>query len=170
MLHTNLLTTIPMSCCDECEQESNILTRVSGIRVAGLERSNPLPPGRYWIDIIDVPNQIAFNAWAFDNRPTVNVLKTEHFQALEWPDCPITEGQCWPSRDWVLFDVTSNTRWLPTVFGFPNHADETVQSSSDTADVPEDPDFCDIGCQAGKVALAGGVLLGGLALVFLIKH
>lgn len=139
-----------------CDCESNI-------GVAGLQRSNPLPPGLYWIDVIDEPRQIEFAAWAFENSAKVRIEATEFFPAISWPDCPITEGQCSPSRVWAKFRVSAPVEWKAVVFGFPNVIEpgEVIDSSSDTASVPDFSDYCDIGCQAEKVAIAAGVIFGG---------
>lgn len=145
-----------------CDCESNI-------GVGALERSNPLPPGTYWIDVIDEPHQIEFAAWAFENSAKVQIIATEFFQAVSWPDCPITEGDCSPSRVWAKFEVSEPVAWNAVVLGFPNiiGEGEQINSSADTATVPDFSDYCDIGCQAEKVAVAAGVLLGGGFLLLL---
>lgn len=141
----------------------------SNIGVGALQRSNPLPPGLYWIDVIDEPHQIEFAAWTFENATKVRIEATEFFDAVSWPDCPITEGECSPSRVWAKFRVTAPVNWNAVALGFPNiiAPGEVVNSSADTATVPDFSDYCDIGCQAEKVAIAAGVLIGGGFLLLL---
>ncbi len=157
-----------------CNCAENSVLGVAGVRVGKLERSNPLPAGTYWIDVIDVPNQVAFAAWTLENTGKVKVIKTEHFPANDWPTCSNldpTTGGCWPSRDWAKFEVLSPVPWNAVMLGFPNiiTKNEHIESSADTASDPDFSDNCDVGCQAGKVAIAGGVILGGVALILVIK-
>lgn len=145
-----------------------------GVRVGKLERSSPLPAGTYWIDVIDTQNQTDFGAWTLENAANVKVLKTEHFPANDWPTCSgldPTTGGCWPARDWVKFQLLKPVTWDAIKFGFPNiiEAGEKVDSSADTASSPDFSDNCDIGCQAEKVAVAGGVILGGVAVILIIQ-
>ncbi len=153
-----------MSC--NCQSEYPPL-----ISVGRLQRSNPLQAGTYWIDVIDGDNQEEFAKWTLENSGRVKVLKTEHFEAVSWPDCPITEGDCSPSRDWVKFSILEPVSWDAVQFGFPNiiEVGETVETSADTATTPDFSDNCDIGCQAEKVAVAGAVILGGVAVILLIQ-
>lgn len=135
-----------------------------------MERSNPLPPGTYWVDVIDEPHQIEFAAWTFENSPSVFIEKTEFFPAVRWPDCPITEGECSPSRVWAKFRTSKSLDWKATSLGYPNviEAGDAVNSSQDTASIPDFSDNCDIGCQAQKVAVSAAVVLGATALFILI--
>lgn len=135
-----------------------------------LQRKSPLPIGDYWIDVIDEPEQTDFAAWAFENQASVRIVNAEHFDAVRWPDCPITEGDCSPSRTWVKFQVLSPVPWNAVALGFPNiiSKGEEVNTSADTATVPDFSDNCDIGCQAERVAVAAGVILGGTALVIIL--
>lgn len=141
------------------------------VSVGRLQRDNPIPPGTYWLDVIDESNQADFAAWRLEHADKVRILKSEHFDAIRWPDCPITEGECSPSRDWVKFEISSPVVWEAQKFGFPNiiAADEKIESSADTATVPDFSDNCDIGCQAQKVAIAAGVVFGGVALIMILK-
>lgn len=147
---------------------------IDSLSVGKLQRESPLPAGVYWLDVIDVPNQIAFAAWTLENASKVKVVKTEHFPANDWPTCSgldPTTGGCWPSRDWVKFKVSAPVAWNAVQLGFPNiiEVGEKVESSADTASDPDFSDNCDIGCQAEKVAIAAGVILGGVALILVIK-
>jgi hypothetical protein len=160
-----------MSCdCENNRQPPGaqpLPARATGI--GRLERSNPLPPGVYWIDVIDEPHQIEFAAWTFENSANVRVITTEFFPAINWPDCDVSFSDCWPSRVWAKFEVLRPVPWKAVVLGFPNVVEpgQKVDSSADTATVPDFSDYCDIGCQAEKVAIAAGVLIGGGFLLLL---
>jgi hypothetical protein len=91
--------------------------------VGALQRANPLPPGRYWVDVFETDSP-AFSSWLAVNRATVNVVSTEHFD----------QNAGGPARDWVLFQITGPTPWNGP--GFPTIADPSVTSSSDTAERP----------------------------------
>jgi hypothetical protein len=68
--------------------------------------------------------------------------------------------------------VVEPTPWDAVKLGYPNVIgdNEHIDSSGDTVSVPDFSDNCDIGCQATKVAWAGGIILGGLAIVLLLKR
>lgn len=145
----------------------------SGLAVAigKLQRQMPLPEGTYWIDVIDTDNQQAFSDWVQSAQSTVKLLATEHFDAVRWPDCPITEGECSPSRDWHKFEVIHPTVWDAVKFGYPNiiAVGEKVETSADTTSEPDFGDNCDIACQAEKVAQAIGIVSGCIALIMVLK-
>jgi hypothetical protein len=93
-------------------------------RLIGLgaqETQNPLPAGRYWVDVF-APDADAFGAWLSSNKATVKVRTTEHFDSD-------------PVRDWYLFDVSVPTPWHGP--GFPEIATADVTSSSDTVQRPD---------------------------------
>lgn len=139
-----------------------------------LQRTSPLPNGDYWIDVIGEVNQSFFSAWAFENAAKVDVLATEHFDAVGFPDCSewdfTVNSLCAPSRTWAKFRVKEPVEWFAKVLGFPNviAQGETIESSTDTFEPPDFGNNCDIGCQAERVAVAAGVILGGTALVILL--
>lgn len=93
------------------------------VGVAAVERTNPLPAGRYWIDVF-APDTDTFNAWLSSNTATIKVISTQHFDA----------NSGGPPRDWILFQVTAPTPWHGP--GFPTIADASVTSSDDTAQKP----------------------------------
>lgn len=79
-----------------------------------IQRKNPLPIGRYWVDIVATQSypgiQLYFYSWLRQNREAVNVVQKEHFGAL-WNAL---------ERDWYLFDVTKPVKWDTTKgFGLP---------------------------------------------------
>lgn len=137
------------------------------LAIGALQRQDPLPIGTYWIDVIDTQHQQDFAAWLVLNAKTVKVLNSEHFPENDWPDCSSldpTTGGCWPSRDWVKFEVSAPTKWDAVEFGFPNiiKPSEKIETSADTASNPDFSDNCDIGCQMQKAAIAVGVMAVGV--------
>lgn len=131
-------------------------TRTHG--VGAVERANPLPPGRYWVDVfeLDSPN---FSTWLATNKATVRIVSTEHHDA----------DSGGPARDWVLFEVSAATPWNGP--GLPTIADPSVTSSSDTVQRPDPSPDVSTTLEQGierlgasstgwiAAALAGGVLV-----------
>lgn len=110
-----------------------------------LERRNPLPPGRYWLDVhgprsdAEGPQRdrnVHFGIWKSRNSDAVHVEKTQSF-----PDED-------PPRNFVIFRTIKEIPWGPEmadVLGFPTIATDDVQSSDDTVQrpPPEAPDLAD---------------------------
>jgi hypothetical protein len=106
-----------------------------------IERRNPVPKGRYWVDIIDTKSypgaRLFFHAWLARNRGKVEVVKKESFGAL------ITGA----ARDWYLFDVKIPVTWekgqgfgLPTIVkSAENPTAPVVTTSADTGTRPPPP-------------------------------
>lgn len=93
--------------------------------LGAVERQNPLPAGRYWVDVFQNDSD-TFGAWLSSNKATVRVRTTEHFDSD-------------PARDWYLFEVSVPTPWHGP--GFPTIAGPNVTTSSDTAQRPDPPPF-----------------------------
>lgn len=74
------------------------------------ERSNPLPAGRYQIDVF-TPNWAAFNSWLSTNRATVKVNSTE--QSGDDETDPTTYEE-------YVFTVSAPTTWSAVTFGYPD--------------------------------------------------
>jgi hypothetical protein len=97
-----------------------------------LERRNPVPIGRYWVDVFDQVSthpatkgqntQTAFRDWLRRNASTVKSESTQSFDSK-------------PARDFYIFRVTAPTPWEGP--GFPEVAPAAVQSSADTAQRPD---------------------------------
>jgi len=108
-----------------------------------LERRNPLPPGRYWQDIFAKQEPAWLKWWSHNAQPggPVVVEKAEVYWADplrsgEWlPDAlkPANAGTI-PDRRWFLFRVEQPVDWPAVDMGFPTIADETIQTSADTAE------------------------------------
>lgn len=124
--------------------------------VGAVQRANPLPPGRYWVDVFenDSPD---FSSWLAANRSTVSIVSTQHFDA----------NAGGPARDWVLFTTSAPTPWNGP--GFPTIADASVTSSSDTAvRPPPAPDITTLDPLEAVTTLPAmkiGLALAGAALV-----
>lgn len=99
-----------------------------------LERRRPLPAGRYWFDVVP-GNRAQWDLWlgGMTNVTSVTIEHTEHFEAVSGvPGVPDS-----PARDFVIFSLTSpNVAWEVAGLPSPTIAPKTVQSASDTADVP----------------------------------
>ena len=127
--------------------------------VGAMERANPLPVGKYWVDVF-TPQEAAFQDWLRRNKANVIVTTTESYDPIDGS----------PGRAWRLFEVNSPVMWEGP--GFPTIAGPGVNSSTDTADRPapeKDPfdklDFDKLGdeiAKTGKTIMWVGV---GLAVV-----
>lgn len=84
-----------------------------------VEKRNPLPPGRYWVDVFD-RDRAAFREWLDSYSGVVVVLSTESYDA----------NAGGPARDWYLFHVHGHVAWNGP--GYPTIADAQVTSSRDT--------------------------------------
>lgn len=121
-----------------------------------IERRNPLPAGRYWIDTFG-DNRPAFADWSKSSG--VKVVTTQSFDSD-------------PPRDWFLFTVASPLPFDAVKFGFPTIAPPEVKSAEDTVQKPDLPknaldDLDNTLSQIGKVAKLG---LGILGLGLLLKY
>lgn len=116
-----------------------------------VERSNPLPPGVYWVDVFASKGP-QFNAWLRTHLDSVRVKKTTHTAARGG----------YESRDWVLFEVLSPTPWEGP--GFPTIAEQGIETKpEDTVQrPPPEPDPLDsLRAPAwGSLGLGIGLALG----------
>jgi len=85
------------------------------------ERKNPLPPGRYWIDVFD-PHRRGFKDWLDKNASTISVEQTKEYETNT------------PLGTFYLFTTSEPVQWEGP--GFPTIADQGVQSQEDTAQRP----------------------------------
>ena len=137
------------------------------------ERANPLPPGRYWLQLFEPlaegrPDaRSVFAAWQREHTATVKTEVTETFER---------DSSGGKARVFVVFKVLSPTPFpiAPSV-GFPDIVQKgtdlvpleqsSVKASSDTEPPdPVAPSLDDFGALLGKVALVGGLVVGGLVL------
>lgn len=128
------------------------------LHVGKLERRQPLPPGRYWVDVFG-DKRAQFSFW-LETSPGVMILATESF--------PANGG---PERDWYLFKTTMPVAWDALNFGYPTIADETITSSDDTVQKPEaEPvlgGFFDMVFSPPGIIIGAGLL--GLGLLAYLK-
>jgi hypothetical protein len=133
------------------------------IATGGVERRNPLPPGRYWVDVFQ-SKSAAFNAWLARNKTAVKVESTESF--------PGDLDNAYESRDWVLFRVLSPAPWEGP--GLPTVADASVKTSDDTVQKPPPEkgpleNLPKLPSAAGMGAVAAAAGLGLFALVMYLR-
>ena len=92
-----------------------------------IERRNPLPPARYWVNV--PPASVAgFDQWLTANE-AAGALSVDSTSSL-------SDG-----GNWVLFTVTSPVDWQGP--GLPDIADPSVQSYADTITSPPVTDATD---------------------------
>ena len=94
-----------------------------------LQRENPLPVGRYWIDVFDDGARFELaDRWFRDNAGAVKVDETETFEA----------NAGGPARVFRIFRVVNpmTVRWPATELGFPTVAGADVKGSGDTVQRP----------------------------------
>lgn len=95
-----------------------------------LQKQDPLPVGRYWIDATNGEHELVLEAW-LNMHNTVELVKSE----------PLRSGFAYEEGTWYLFDVKAPTPWgLATTLGWPTIADLNVQTKDDTAEKPEVPE------------------------------
>jgi hypothetical protein len=135
-----------------------------------VERRDPLPPGRYWIYVLEDELE-DWDEWSREHSATVRVVASERKKKLSpfvpaifvtRPDLSIIMEE---AGAWFLFDVTAPTAWVG--FGFPTIVtdmtiirSEQVEQAPDP--LPDDQLAKDIwGELKGLVLLAGGIYLAG---------
>lgn len=110
-----------------------------------LAKQDPLPPGRYWIDIFE-PGVSTWVGWSGGNLATVQIEKTEFYkgthkvlEVLGWlyPWVP-GSGTDYPDRAFIIFRVTQPTPWgVADIIGWPSVAPANIQTSADTSNAQE---------------------------------
>ena len=93
------------------------------IGVGTIERRNPLPVGRYWVDVFD-SKEAAFQNWLKAHKAEVQVISAETFEPID----------NYEGRVWRLFKVTTPVQWEGP--GLPTIAGSDVNSSADTGQRP----------------------------------
>ena len=94
-----------------------------GVGVGAIERRNPLPIGRYWVDVFD-SKESAFQNWLKAHKAEVQVISAETFEPVD----------NYEGRVWRLFKVTAPVQWEGP--GLPTIAGPDVNSSADTGQRP----------------------------------
>jgi len=116
-----------------------------------VERRNPLPVGRYWVDILDPPKSttshiLLFDAWLAGNRDKVALRRKEERGTTLW-----SLDYSGVRDNWYLFDVLEPVEWpRDRGFGFPTIAQSPtapkapkVETSADTVQRPPEPSISD---------------------------
>jgi hypothetical protein len=100
-----------------------------------LERTNPLPVGRYWIDVNNSKTD-EFNAFMASHKGSARVEVTEGDGSEE-----ATEGNTSEKggTTFYIFTVSKPFTWLSVNFGFPTIAGPNIKSKSDTIQSPDLP-------------------------------
>jgi hypothetical protein len=119
-----------------------------------LERRNPLPAGRYYLDVFGPTHIAAFEAYLKSNASSITV---ENQQLT-----PASVLNAQPEVMFYLFTLRAPVGWDQVTFGFPNIAGPNIRQQSDTNDVPSVPGF-DFGALFTSPA---GVMIGLVALAY----
>lgn len=138
-----------------------------------IERRNPLPVGRYWVDVFE-PDMAGFREWLASHRgERIYVERSSlHEDQLGPGGSLFSEPQV---REWVLFRVLHPVPWQGP--GYPTIATEGIDHSSDTVQRPPPPRTLgdrleDAAGQTGRVISTALVTLGvvGVGLLLLSKR
>lgn len=153
-------------------------------------RENPIPPGRYWIDLIGPERIGQFGAGVKglnESHPGIVriISATRHTEneARDYAESADLTGvlvRLWegiagsvqdtPERDWVLFEVTSPAVWDYNAMGTPTVAGKQVKSERDTIQAPEpEPDITEkiLGATSGIGGTVSKVVLGSVMIITL---
>lgn len=82
-----------------------------------IERRNPLPAGRYWIDVFD-PKRNDFRVWLSQHKDQITIEQTKEYLAEH--------------GTWYLFTTHEDIQWDGP--GFPTIATEEVHTQADTGE------------------------------------
>ncbi len=122
-----------------------LLAERYGSYTGRLVHDDPLPVGRYWIDIFE-KGLPAWVQWSAAHVQSLNIEKTQFFAGgTEWtiqsnpywiPGLPmyIPGTATVPDRTFIIFRVNAPVPWgIATDVGWPNTAPASIQSSQDTS-------------------------------------
>jgi hypothetical protein len=125
------------------------------LNVALQREVSPIPPGRYWINVLGVDAMREFQEWVRDMAGGVQIETVS------------LDEDATPPVEFVIFQVPEGrSPFLNAhVFGFPNHAPANVRSSSDVEQSPK----ADIKSPVEEVeAFGSGLFSDAKALVLLV--
>lgn len=131
-----------------------------------LERSNPVPPGVYWVDVPE-PRMATFNGWLARNVATVKVVKVGSPNTGEYVDIfgvQLPTGNDPTRVYWVLFEVLAPTFWEGP--GFPTVA--VKGKATNLGDTAQKPSPLDTPTNTLTIIAAG--VAGGLLLAMLLRR
>jgi hypothetical protein len=144
--------------------------------MAVFETQNPLPAGRYWIDVIGADKIRAFftllNTAAIAAPGLVLLENVE----LNGDSVDLQSFLRWAlgdtTRAWFLFRVGDRTKGAFSIdhktFGYPSHASDNVKTETDTAQTPPDP-VDEASDQVGKIITVVELVLGLYTLKTLLE-
>lgn len=149
-------------------------------------KTEPLPPGVYWIDVYDTEendaNIATFHDWIELNKATVRVLRTEvhdtgetWFQEFPWAGVLSLLLAKKIVGIWTLFEVTAPTNWFQQLsLGWPNEG-QKGQNARDTIQAPDpEPTIFDKewGSESTWIpwAVGGGVVVLGLMAIVALRR
>lgn len=121
-----------------------------------LERRNPVPVGRYWLDV-PASKVEDFNGFLKSNSERIHVENTEGTDVV-----------------FYIFSVSEPVQWFAANFGFPEIAGANVQSKADAVQTPDlPPSAADTAegllNKAGKLVEFVGIGLGLLLALKLLE-
>ena len=104
----------------------------------GLQRTNPLPTGRYWIDVVGAENIDSFLSLMNDGK-NLGVIKLENVETTEPGLLDRIAGSAGEKRAFVIFHVLQPGAITLNFerFGYPTIAAACVKSEEDTAQAPD---------------------------------
>lgn len=100
-----------------------------------IERRNPLPKGRYWVDIIDRTGEVlAFEIWLMKNADKLKLLKREDKGTTTF-----STDYSGVRYSFFLFDVLDPVEWpRGKGWGFPSIAQSEFQPTAPKIEKSED--------------------------------
>jgi hypothetical protein len=145
--------------------------RVIRLGLQGVERTNPLPVGKYWVDVF-WSKKNAFSGWLEKNKAALRVLNSEEY--------PGNIDAGYEARTWYLFQVLSPVQWegpgLPTVAGADvTTSDDTAQKPPPEKDVLDQiDDAAKAAAKTTRTAVIAGVVtavvVGGVLIAYYVPR
>lgn len=140
-------------------------------------KTEPLPPGVYWADVIDRvsgdANIATFQDWLNLHTGSVVVIRANEYNKSS--TLPVYNPFAEPHRFWYLFEVKAPTSWdgLELSIGWPNEGHKDMVEG-DTIQRPDPPPtiFDDEFETPGWVnwAIGGTVVVGGLLVLLAVRR
>lgn len=139
-----------------------------------LEKRDPLPLGRYWLDVYDFDT---WNEWlAAHGKPLIvpdlGINVPQSVIVDKTTDIPADEANGYPEGSWVLFRVVDHpTPWgndMAKKLGWPDIAGPEIQGIEDTVQRPPPEANPLDNLTASKLGWIPWVVGGGVAVVGLV--
>ena len=119
---------------------------------------SPIPPGRYWIEVVGKQNRADFANWLREMAGAVRVESSSLDQSGP------------KSVEFVIFNVPGGR--MPFLnalqFGFPNHAPAEITAQADVIQSPVTPGALEQAQALAEKAAEGAGQVAGLALLALL--